>query len=224
MRRFITGFVVLVVVIPVILFGAAGTVGWPLGWAYVVVATVGVMGVRVLVFRRNPDTMEERARGLKPEGTAPWDRWLVPLVIWSPIVAMLVAGLDVRYGWSSMTGVPVQAGALAVVAAGYAFGGWALVENRFFVAGVRLQEERGHTVVRTGPYRYVRHPGYAASLVATLLVPVVLDSAWAFIPAGVAAVALVVRTALEDRFLRAGLEGYVEYAAATRYRLIPGVW
>jgi protein-S-isoprenylcysteine O-methyltransferase Ste14 len=195
-----------------------------LGWAYVVVSTVGVMGVRVLVFRRNPDTMAERARGLKPEGTAPWDRWLVPFVIWSPIVALLVAGLDVRYGWSSMTGIPVRIGALALMAAAYAFAGWAMLENRFFVAGVRLQEERGHTVVRTGPYRFVRHPGYAASLVSTSLVPVILDSAWAFIPAGIGVAALVVRTALEDRFLHRGLDGYTEYAGATRYRLLPGIW
>jgi protein-S-isoprenylcysteine O-methyltransferase Ste14 len=99
-----------------------------------------------------------------------------------------------------------------------------MVENRFFSGTVRIQTDREHVVVSGGPYRLVRHPGYAGSLLATICVPVVLGSWWAWVPACVSVAALVVRTALEDRVLRRELDGYAAYAARTRHRLVPGVW
>ncbi len=224
MKRAVIGAVVLLVVTPGLLFASAGTLAWPMGWAYAGVVVTGSVTAHLIVAKKNPDTIRERARGLRAEGTQSWDRWLAPLVVWSPVAAILVAGYDFRFGWSSMVGLAVQIGALAVAAAGYAGAGWAMVENRFFVAGARLQQDRGQTVVRSGPYRLVRHPGYAASVLATLAIPFVLDSAWALVPAAVGVVALVARTALEDRMLRRGLEGYERYAGSTRDRLLPGVW
>ena len=96
--------------------------------------------------------------------------------------------------------------------------------NRFFSGTVRIQTERGHHVVSSGPYRLVRHPGYAGGLLGYVLIPVLLDSLWAFLPAGLLATVMVIRTALEDRTLQAELSGYAEYAQKTRYRLVPGVW
>lgn len=108
--------------------------------------------------------------------------------------------------------------------AGYALTAWAMVENRFFSGTVRIQTDRGHTVISSGPYRLVRHPGYAGSVLATVCVPVILGSWWTFVPAGVAIASLVARTGLEDRMLRSELEGYAAFAERTRWRLIPGVW
>jgi protein-S-isoprenylcysteine O-methyltransferase Ste14 len=99
-----------------------------------------------------------------------------------------------------------------------------MVSNRFFSAVVRIQSDRGQHVVTTGPYRFVRHPGYVGALLATVAAPLVLDALWAMVPTLVVVVAVVVRTALEDATLRDELAGYAEYGERTRYRLLPGVW
>jgi protein-S-isoprenylcysteine O-methyltransferase Ste14 len=96
--------------------------------------------------------------------------------------------------------------------------------NRFYSRFVRIQRERGHTVVSSGPYRYVRHPGYVGQMTFSLASPLALGSLWALIPGGLFALRLVVRTALEDKTLRVELGGYREYVAHVRYRLLPGVW
>lgn len=114
--------------------------------------------------------------------------------------------------------------ALTGIVLGYGFSSWALVENRFFSGTVRIQTERGHHVVSIGPYRMMRHPGYAGGLLGYVFIPILLDSLWAFIPAILLAIVMVTRTALEDNILQAELPGYKEYAQQTRYRLLPGIW
>ena len=114
--------------------------------------------------------------------------------------------------------------ALVLILVGYAIGSWALMENRFFSGVVRIQVERGHQVVTTGPYRWVRHPGYAGALLTYWLTPVLLDSLWTFLPVAAMTVVLIIRTALEDRTLTSELLGYAEYAGRTRFRLLPGIW
>lgn len=218
------GILVLIIFVPALLFATAGTVAWPMGWAYVLLSTAGTGVAHLLVARRNPDTLQERARGFRAEGIQRWDRRLLPVLIWSSVLTLLVAGLDHRLGWSGI-GMPwVRAGALVPAAAGYILTGWAMLENRFFSGTVRIQTDRGHAVVSSGPYRLVRHPGYAGSLLATICVPFILGSWWAYLPAGIAMAALVTRTALEDRLLRHRLDGYQAFAAHTRWRLVPGVW
>ena len=107
---------------------------------------------------------------------------------------------------------------------GYAFSSWALIVNRFFSGTVRIQTERGHHVVTDGPYRIIRHPGYAGSLLGYVFIPILLDSLWAFIPAVLLIIVMFIRTASEDSTLQTELPGYAEYAEKTRYRLIPGIW
>jgi protein-S-isoprenylcysteine O-methyltransferase Ste14 len=99
-----------------------------------------------------------------------------------------------------------------------------MVSNKFFSTSVRIQMERDHTVASGGPYRYVRHPGYVGYIVSGFAAPLALGSLWALIPAAITLCLLVVRTALEDRTLQDELDGYREYAARVRYRLLPGVW
>jgi protein-S-isoprenylcysteine O-methyltransferase Ste14 len=111
-----------------------------------------------------------------------------------------------------------------VLLLGYSFSSSAIVENRFFSGTVRIQSERGHHVVSTGPYRFVRHPGYAGALWGYLVIPLLLDSAWTFIPAVLLVGVLILRTALEDKTLQEELPGYKEFAQKTRYRLVPGLW
>jgi protein-S-isoprenylcysteine O-methyltransferase Ste14 len=135
-----------------------------------------------------------------------------------------VAGLDQRYGWSSGIEPVAQIGAMLLVIAGHALVVWATGVNAYFSQVVRIQTERGHTVISSGPYRYVRHPGYVGGILVTLAAPLLLGSAWALIPGVLGALLLVVRTALEDRTLLQELAGYGEYAESVRYRLVPGLW
>ena len=99
-----------------------------------------------------------------------------------------------------------------------------MTANRFFSTMVRIQEERGHVVASSGPYRYVRHPGYVGYITAAFATALALGSLWALVPAGLGMCAFVVRTALEDKTLQKELAGYKEYTQRVRYRLLPGVW
>lgn len=137
---------------------------------------------------------------------------------------LLGAGLDRRFEWSPPLPMQVAAAALAVIALCAVLTIWAMAANRFFSGLVRIQSERGHTTVTGGPYRWLRHPGYAATILADLAAPLVLGSLWALIPGGLTGAIIVIRTALEDRTLQAELAGYREYTRRVRYRLLPGVW
>jgi len=203
------------------LFVSAGTAAWFFGWACIVVLLLVSL---VVVLGVSAELIEERS-SLR-EGIDVRDAVLamVSYVFLCP-VALVVAGLDAkRFGWSPGMPFGVQLAALAVIAAGYAFACWAMLVNRFFSTFVRIQEERGHAVVSSGPYGYVRHPGYAGWMLACLAMPVALGSPLALAPVLLGGVGFIVRTALEDRFLMRSLPGYAEYAERVRYRLLPGVW
>jgi len=222
--RVIVMTVVVVVVAPFLPMIISGQWDWWQAWGYALASILSFVLSRAIVARVHPDLIAERARFMEAKDTKPWDKILAPLLGIGSILVLLVAGLDRSYGWSSPFSLIVNILALTGIVIGYAFSSWALVANRFFSGTVRIQTERGHHVVSSGPYRLIRHPGYAGGLLGYVLIPVLLDSLWAFIPAGLLAAVMVVRTALEDRTLQAELPGYAAYAQKTRCRLIPGVW
>ena len=197
---------------------------WWEAWVYGILSILGFVVSRLLAARRHPDLITERARILKHEDTKSWDKTLAPLMGVGGGLVLLVAGLDARLGWSPDFSMPVKILALALILGGYALGSYALIENRFFSGVVRIQTERGHQVVSSGPYRWIRHPGYAGALLTYAGTPLLLDSTWACIPTLVIMVLIVIRTALEDGFLQEALEGYRDYARRVRYRLFPGLW
>ena len=177
------------------------------------------------MFRAAPELLRERARFDEAKDAKSWDRPLVLLVsILLPLAGLIIAGLDDRLGWSSELPLWLQIVALILVALGTLVGTWAMAVNRFFSAVVRIQKDRGHTVVTGGPYRFVRHPAYIGGLVVAFASAVALESLWALIPAGLTALLYILRTALEDKTLQEELPGYKEYAQRVRYRLLPGVW
>jgi len=179
---------------------------------------------RALAARKTPDILKERARYTRHANTQPWDKWLSPLVSFGVVFIFLAAGMDALYHWSAGFSLGWELFGLALIVLGYLLGSYALVENAYFSGTVRIQEERGHKVVSSGPYKWVRHPGYAGSVLGSLGMPLLLDSAWAYLPALVLIAFFVLRTSLEDRFLQENLPGYREYAQKVRYRLLPGVW
>jgi protein-S-isoprenylcysteine O-methyltransferase Ste14 len=219
------GFLVYLLLVPALLFISAGSLNWPMAWVYVGLALVSTVGSRLIILRRNPDLLRERASFSEAEGTKSWDRILSPFVgLFGPMLGMIVAGLDKRFVWSSGVSAGVQVLALLIVALSFGFATWAMVVNPFFSAVARIQGERGQQVVAGGPYRWVRHPAYAGSVLASLALPFMLDTLWALVPGLIMVAALVIRTRLEDQMLIAELEDYRDYARATRYRLVPGVW
>jgi protein-S-isoprenylcysteine O-methyltransferase Ste14 len=197
---------------------------WWEAWVYAIVCILGFAISRALAARRNPGLLAERARFLRHKDAAPWDKVLAPLVGLGGALIPLVAGFDAWFGWSPAFGLPVKILSLLSILAGYTLGAYALIENPFFSGMVRIQKDRQQKVVTSGPYRWVRHPGYAGALLTYLAVPFFLDALWALVPVVFLAFVLVIRTRLEDRTLHAQLEGYGAYARRVRYRMIPGIW
>lgn len=222
--RVIAQMLVFIVLVPFLPLLISARWGWWEAWAYALIGILGFAISRALAARRHPDLLAERARFLQQEDATPWDKALAPLLGLGGAVLPLVVGLDARFGWSSPFSLPVKIAALVVILAGYALGSYALMENRFFSGMVRIQTERDHQVVSSGPYRWLRHPGYAGALLAYLATPFFLDSQWALLPALFLLAVLVIRTALEDRFLQNQLPGYRDYARRVRFRLLPGIW
>jgi len=213
-----------VVVIPFLPLLISRRWDWWEAWVYAIICILGFAISRVLAARRHPDLLAERARFMQHEDAKPWDKLLAPLVGLGGGLVPLVAGLEALFDWSPTFSLPAKTLSLVIILAGYALGSYALIENRFFSGMVRIQTDRGHQVVSSGPYRWMRHPGYAGALLAYLATPLFLDSRWTFLPAAFITILLVIRTHLEDRTLQDELEGYRDYAGRVRYRLLPGVW
>lgn len=222
--RTIVQMLFFVVIVPFLPLLISWRWDWWEAWVFAILCIANFVVSRALAARRHPDLIAERARFLRHEDAKPWDKTLAPLVGLGGGLVPLVAGLDARFDWSPAFSLPVKIVALVVILAGFVLGSYALIENRFFSGMVRMQLDRGQHVVSSGPYRWVRHPGYAGALWFYLATPLFLDSAWAFVPAIVLLIVLIVRTGLEDRALQDELAGYREYAGRVRYRLFPGVW
>ncbi|MHC4206072.1 MAG: methyltransferase family protein [Planctomycetota bacterium] len=204
-----------------LLFGAAGRLDWPMAWAYMVILTASTVALLVL-----GDREMLLVRAGKEKGAIAWDPILAKvsfLLFWPG--STVVAGLDYgRLHLSPSIPIPARLTALLAFAFGLAFSAWAMVTNKFFVKFVQIQTDREHTVITNGPYAYVRHPGYAGSLLSFISLPVALGSLWALLPASLGLSLWVVRTYLEDRTLHKELDGYSQYASRVRWRLIPGIW
>jgi len=217
--------VVAYLLIPLVLLVCGGDFGWWQAWDYSLLIVAAGVGGRFWAERRHPGLMAERQNMEKAQSAKAWDKVLAPLMAISfsfPLV--IVAGLDHRYGWTPLFPTWLSILGLVIIALGYAFASWALIENRFFSSTVRIQTERGHSVCDSGPYRIVRHPGYAGNLLAVAGIIMALNSMWTLIPAVAALVIAVIRTSLEDKTLHEELPGYREYATRVRYRLFPGVY
>jgi protein-S-isoprenylcysteine O-methyltransferase Ste14 len=212
-------------IVAAVLFGLSGRLNWTMAWVYLCVLTINTgVNIYFVVFVHS-DLVAERTKFTKGEGVKTWDKVLSPLMgIISPMLILIVTALDVRNGWSPAYDAAVRYGCMILVAAGAALTTWAIALNKFFSSVVRIQKDRGHVVVDSGPYQFIRHPGYSGAVVYYIALPLALGSIWGLIPAGLTVVVTVIRTALEDKTLRNELDGYIEYSKCVRYRLVPGLW
>ena len=219
------GLIAVYLSMPLILFVCGGDFGWWQAWVYtLLIVSIGVGG-RILGELRHPGLTAERQDVEKIQDAKAWDKVLAPLMALSIVYPlMIVAGLDHRFGWSPVFPLWLIVLGFFLIALGYAFSSWAFVENRFFSGVVRIQADRGHVVCDSGPYRIVRHPGYAGNILPLLGIVLALGSLWTIIPAVVALFITVLRTALEDQTLQEELPGYQEYARHVRFRLFPGIY
>jgi protein-S-isoprenylcysteine O-methyltransferase Ste14 len=211
--------VVTYLVLAVLLFCSSGRLNWIWAWAYLG-AGLGLLVINAVILPA--ELIAER--GHPGENVKGWDRLLATLTGLPTLGVPIVAGLDARFGWSPPLAPGIHLTGLALFALGQGLFTWAMASNRYFSTAVRIQMDRGHTVATGGPYRYVRHPGYAGFVVSYLGMALALGSLWAILPAVLIACPLVVRTVLEDRTLQDELPGYRDYAQQVRYRLLPGIW
>lgn len=205
-----------------LVFLPVGRIDWPPGWIFIAVV-VAAFGLSALLLARvNP--IIYRARSRFQPGTEKWDLILLAVLLPAMVAEIPIATLDAgRMGWSDVPQWVVLMGYVLLIG-GIAVTTWAQAVNPFFEPGVRIQKERAQRVITSGPYRFLRHPGYSAAIAIFVGIPLALASWWALLPAALAIALLVIRTGLEDRLLQAELPGYADYARRTRYRLLRGLW
>ncbi len=204
-------------------FLAAGRLDIPRAWLFLGIDYLGVVVVSVIFWKLAPELANQRAT-IK-EGTKPWDKIFLAVYFTISLIGFpIVAGLDVgRYHWSELHINYAIAGVI-LFALCVTLGCWAIMVNKHFELTVRIQEDRGHKVITSGPYGFVRHPGYLSMILGALSASFIIGSLYSLIPGGLGMIALLVRTYLEDRTLQEELNGYREYTARVRWKLVPGIW
>jgi protein-S-isoprenylcysteine O-methyltransferase Ste14 len=222
LRKYVLDAVLSLIGGGVFLFWPAGRIDWWPGWGVLAVNGFMMLAMGLIIFSRFPDLAAERMS--PPKGAKRWDIAVNSGVRMLQAARYIIAGLDFRYGWTGGFPIGIQFAALAVSFLGYAIVPWAVANNKFFSQIVRIQSDRGHAVVESGPYRFVRHPSYLGMIAFELAIPVMLASWGAIVISCGTVLLIILRTALEDRTLQAELPGYADYAQRVRFRLIPGIW
>ena len=214
-------FVIMYVFMALALFLPAGTLFWLQGWIYIVIMISFSTTLMTYLTKKDPELLKARA---KTKATESWDKKLG--IIGTPffILMYILPGFDaVRFRWSKLPLYISIIGFVGMILAVILFS-LVLRENRYLSRVVEVQEERGHRVITTGPYRIVRHPMYFAVIVLYISHCFALGSLFSLIPCAVIIIMIIFRTIREDKMLHKQLEGYKEYAQKTRYKIIPGIW
>jgi len=204
------------------IFVPAGTLKWTEAWVFIILYTVSVSAAIIWMKKKAPGLLKERMG--KKKDVKHWDKIFRALYSIFLLGMLILPGLDaVRFQWSNVSLI-AKIFAFIGFLPGFGLAFWAMRENAYSSDVVRIQEDRGHTVCTTGPYKYVRHPMYVGVILIMLCFPLSLGSPYTLIPAVIIIVLFFFRNALEDKTLLQELSGYKEYAQKVRYRLIPGLW
>jgi protein-S-isoprenylcysteine O-methyltransferase Ste14 len=223
-RKLVRRTAVFLAVLGAILFLSAGTLAWPEAWVYLAAVAVPGLAAGILLARHDPALLAERMGSLIQRGQKGWDKILMSAFFLLYIGWLVLMAFDAeRFHWSAMPLAAKILGTFLIVLTSYLM--WIVTrENSFAAPVVRVQRERGHAVVTTGPYAYVRHPMYAGAIPMLIGTPLLLGSWWGLAVSALLVVLLAIRATLEERTLTAELEGYAEYARRVSYRFVPGLW
>ena len=207
----------------VLLMVPAGTLHWPAAWVFL--ATIGILGVvcGLWLAKSDPALLAERMRPMMQQGQPAADKKFMLIFVAVMLVWLIAIGLDRRVHASDVPQA-LQVTGFVMYLLSTAFIMWVFRENSFAAPVVKVQAERGHHVISTGPYAIVRHPMYGSIMLFFFGVPLLLGSWWGLVVAPLFAVLFAVRTGIEERALSADLPDYADYAARVRYRLLPGLW
>jgi len=212
-----------IIVLTGLLFGTAGTLNWVEAWLYLIIQFSFSISLSVWLKKNNPELLKDRMIFLKKTAKG-WDKVIILISILIFIPYIVLPGLDaVRYHWSQVS-LPFKTTGFIGIFWSFVLISWVMRENKYLSRVVEIQKERGHEVVQTGPYKYVRHPMYLGLIILFFCLPLALGSFWTLIPGALLTALIIVRTHLEDRTLHEELEGYRAYAHSVRYKLIPSLW
>ena len=203
----------------ILLFLGAGTLYWPWAWALL---GLNVLLLIVNLFTIPAEVIEERGR--RKKNVKKWDKVLNTINIVPTLLLYVCCGLDFRFGWTGSLPFPIHVSGLILLCAGSLLFTWSMVSNSFFSTLVRIQKDRDHKVATSGPYTYIRHPGYVGYILMSTATPIALGTLWGLVFSGMTTILLIIRTVMEDRTLQEELEGYKEYTGKVKYRLVPFIW
>lgn len=209
---------------PFVFFLPAGTFFWPEAWVLIVIAWGGAGCNLIWLMKNNPDLMRERLKRPFRKDQKNWDKIITSSLFGISLIWIPLPGFDVvRFGWSKLPFIFEILGFLGVVVA-FVIIGLAMRENAFLSTVVRIQKDRDHQVIQTGPYRLVRHPMYCAMILLYPSWTLALGSYYATLLSSLLIVIILIRTYLEDKTLQEELDGYNEYTKKVRYRILPFIW
>ena len=221
--RIIAGIVIGIIVALALLFGSAGTLNWPEAWLYVILQSSFSTMLATWLKKNNPDLLKDRMTFLKKSARS-WDKVIILIGTVVCVPLFMLPGLDAIRYQSSQISLPFKIVGFVGIMASFSLIFWVMRENTYLSRVVEIQKERGHKVITTGPYQYIRHPMYVGVILWIFSIPLMLGSVLGLIPSGVLTILILLRTHLEDKTLHDELEGYKAYAEKVRYRLLPGVW
>lgn len=207
----------------VLLFVPAGTLHWPGAWAFLAFMVVTGLACGGWLAKNNPGLLAERMKSPIQADQPADDKKLLAVFFAVNLIWMIAMGFDERFHPGQMP-LTLQALGLALLIASSAFIMWVFIVNTFAAAIVKVQSERGHHVISSGPYAYVRHPMYTGGVLFMIGASLLIGSWWGVAISPIFAILFAVRTRIEERTLTTGLPGYADYASRVRYRLVPGVW
>jgi protein-S-isoprenylcysteine O-methyltransferase Ste14 len=212
-----------IVAMGALLFVPAGTLHWPAAWLFL--ATIAILGLSggLWLARTDPALLAERMRPLMQDDQPAADKKFMLAFGFVALIWFIAIGLDRRMHASEVP-VPLQALGLIMLLFSSGFIMWVMRVNSFAAPVIKLQAERGHRVISTGPYAWVRHPMYSGIVLFIVGMPLLLGSWWGVALSPLFIVLFAIRAGIEERALLAGLPGYADYAARVRYRLLPGIW
>ena len=209
------------IIMAFILVLTSGKWTWINIWIYAALTSLTSVLVYIFVVRVNPSLYNER--GNPNENTKKWDLILMRIISLFSFSSIIIAGLDKKNNWSFLGDGWIIPGGILIILSGV-LATWAMAENNYFSSEVRIQNDRGQIVVSSGPYQYIRHPGYLSGIMFFLGTPMVLDSAYSFFPFVCIVVGFMIRIIFEEKMLIAELDGYQDYTNKVKYRLIPEIW